>query len=138
MPGCGASPGYSAKDAASQTKTVSQKPDCKNRAAQGDVTLSDGPPAALGFLGDVAEPHSPNCRRRPDPAATEARAILALVRRGVMNEVQARELIGVPPEIAERLRAFAAKCPSDGPRLLLVVEFRARVLAEFDRQIQTP
>jgi len=100
--------------------------------------LSDGSPAALGFLGDVAEPQSQNRRRRPDPAAAEARAILALVRRGVMNEMQARELIGVPPEIEEKLRAFAAKCPSDGPRLLLVVEFRARVIAEFDRQLQIP
>ena len=97
--------------------------------------MSDGSSAPLGFMGDVAESHSPNCRRRPDPAATEARAILALVRRGVMSEAQARELIGVPPEIEERLRAFAAKCPSDGPRLLLVVEFRARVLAEFERQL---
>jgi len=98
--------------------------------------LSDGFAAALEVLGDEAEPHLPKRRGRPDPAATEARAILALVRRGVMDEAQARELIDVPPHIVALLRAFAAKDPSDGPRLLLVVEFRARVLAEFDRQIR--
>jgi hypothetical protein len=91
---------------------------------------------AVEFLGDEPELLGPNRPRRPDSAATEAKAIVAWVRRGVMSEAQARELIAVPPEIEAKLRAFAAKCRSDGPRLLLVVEFRARVLAEFDRQIR--
>jgi hypothetical protein len=102
----------------------------------GELTLSDAAPAIFELLGDEPELLLPSRPRRPDSAATEAKAIVAWVRRGVMTEFQARELIAVPPEIEAKLRAFAAKCPSDGPRLLLVVEFRARVLAEFDRQIE--
>lgn len=104
--------------------------------AHGELTLNDAAPEAVEFLGDEPELLLPNCRRRPDSAATEAKAIVGFVRRGVMSEAQARELIGVPPEIAALLRAFAARDPTDGPQLLLVVEFRARVLAEFDRQIR--
>ncbi len=98
--------------------------------------MSDGAAAQIEFLGEEPELLSPVRRRRPDSAATEAKAIVLWVRRGVVSEAQARELIAVPPEIEAKLRAFAAKYPSDGPRLVLVVEFRARVLAEFDRQIR--
>ncbi len=100
------------------------------------MKLSDESAATFEPLENTSELHAPERPRRPDSAATEAKAIVGFVRRGVMSEAQARELIGVPPEIEAKLRAFAVRYPSDGPRLLLIVEFRARVLAEFDRQIR--
>ena len=90
----------------------------------GDRNLS-----ALEVLGAAAAKR----RRPPNPAATKARAILELVRRRQIDADQARELIAVPPQTEAMLRAFASQCPGDGRLLLRIVEFRALVLAEFDR-----
>ena len=82
--------------------------------------MSDGSPAALGFLGDVAEPHSPNRRRRPDPAAAEARAIL--LRLGQMTDRKEWK------EKAEKTFAVFARrleeSPEAMPQLAAALDFR--------------
>ena len=67
-----------------------------------------------------------------DSAPAEARAILRMVQRGLMNEAEARDLIAVPPETEALFHAIAAEDSTLGRALLDAVEFRSRVLAAFD------
>jgi len=67
------------------------------------------------------------------PAQNEAAALLVLLEHGALTVEDVRLLIQVPADEEKTLRAFAEKNPLAGRLFLSVIEFRRRVLEEFDR-----
>jgi hypothetical protein len=69
------------------------------------------------------------------PERTEARAIMRLVSLGTTTLEDARELISIPEDQEQALRTFVAIAGKDGASVRSVLEFRQRVMTEFERLV---
>jgi hypothetical protein len=72
---------------------------------------------------------------QPWAPRVEARALFKAMLQTGENPDSIRELIAVPPEIAETLRAFARAHSEEAIRIELGLDFRRRVGEEFERLI---
>jgi hypothetical protein len=81
---------------------------------------------------------------RPDPvqcgisrrARDEARCLFRLVGQQGQTVRSVREQICIPPDAAREMFAFVEEYPDDGRWMLAAIEFRNRVLREFDALAQ--
>lgn len=91
------------------------------------------------FVFQKASTGSPDIEstwRMPVPRV-EARALFQMLTRGHTDIASLRDLIDIPEETEQKLRAFVAEYPDNETRIERLLNFRKRVRAEFERLIQT-
>lgn len=71
------------------------------------------------------------------PESVEARAIMRLVSLGTTTLDDARELISIPEKEEHALSLFIAVAGKEGAPIGRALNFRRKVLAEFDRLVES-
>jgi hypothetical protein len=69
------------------------------------------------------------------PESIEARAIMRLVSLGTTTLEDARDLIGIPEREEHALQMFVAFAGKEGASIRYAVDFRHRVMIEFEKLI---